>query len=154
MPAFAPDSGSASRCSPTLPRAGAKLRPGSGISDQGIEQARVCLEATGRYSLGLALALHDVGHCVSLVNPAQIRDFARTKLGRNKTDGVDAGLIREYAEIVTPPSWRPGFLPRRRYAGWASCRPCGPASPPGSGNGSTAGTAVSPNQPRAPWPMP
>jgi transposase len=48
----------------------------------GSKQAHVCMEATGRHSLGVALALHDAGQ-VSIVNPAQIRDFARTKLGRN-----------------------------------------------------------------------
>ena len=29
-----------------------------------------CLEATGRYSMPAALALHDAGHAVSLINPA------------------------------------------------------------------------------------
>ena len=57
------------------------------------KQAHICMEATGRHSLGVALALHDAGHVVSVVNPAQIRDFARTKLGRNKTDKVDAALV-------------------------------------------------------------
>jgi transposase len=38
-----------------------------------------CLEATGRY--GVALHLHDAGHRVSVVNPAQIKHCA--KLGRN-----------------------------------------------------------------------
>jgi len=48
----------------------------------GTKQAHACMEATGRHNLGLALALHDAGHVVSVVNPAQIRDFGRTKLGR------------------------------------------------------------------------
>jgi transposase len=65
------------------------------------------MEATGRHSLGPALALHDAGHVVSVVNPAQIRDFGRTKLGRNKTDKVDAALIREYAELFKPGPWTP-----------------------------------------------
>jgi hypothetical protein len=56
--------------------------------------APACLETTGRYSLGSAGALNEAGHVVSIVNPAQIRDFARTKLGRNKTDGVDASHLR------------------------------------------------------------
>src|SRR3954454_12076005 len=53
------------------------------LTEHKIGQVHACLEATGRYSLGIALALHEAGHIVSLVNPAQIRDFARTKLGRN-----------------------------------------------------------------------
>lgn len=40
-----------------------------------------------------------------MVNPAQIRDFARTKLGRNKTGKVDAALIRAYAALFNPAPW-------------------------------------------------
>ena len=72
------------------------------------------MEATGRHSLGVALALHDAGHIVSIVNPAQIRDFARTKLGRNKTDKIDAALIREYAELFKPGPWAPPSPAMRR----------------------------------------
>ncbi len=77
------------------------------LKAMGSKQTHVCMEATGRHSLGLALALHDAGHIVSIVNPAQIRDFGRTKLGRNKTDKVDATLIREYAELLKPGPWTP-----------------------------------------------
>ena len=77
------------------------------LAKEKVRQVHACLEATGRYSLGIALALHEAGHVVSLVNPAQIRDFARTKLGRNKTDQVDAAHIREYAELFKPRPWTP-----------------------------------------------
>jgi transposase len=77
------------------------------LKAMGIKQVHACLEATGRYSLGVALALQEAGHVVSIVNPAQIRDFARTKLGRNKTDAVDAARIREYAELFKPAPWAP-----------------------------------------------
>jgi transposase len=80
----------------------------------GGKPAHVCMEATGRYSLGVALALHDAGHVVSVVNPARIRDFARTKLGRNKTDKIDAVLIREYAELFKPGPWAPPSPAMRR----------------------------------------
>lgn len=80
----------------------------------GGERAHVCMEATGRYSFGAALALHDAGHVVSVVNPAQIHSFARTKLGRNKTDKVDAALIREYAELFKPRPWTPPSPSMRR----------------------------------------
>jgi transposase len=72
-----------------------------------IQRVHACLESTGRFSLGIACALHEAGHVVSIVNPAQIRDFARTKLGRNKTDGVDASHIREYCELFKPQPWAP-----------------------------------------------
>jgi transposase len=80
----------------------------------GLRQVHACLEATGRYSLGVALALHEAGHIVSIVNPAQIRDFARTKLGRNTTDTVDAALIREYTELFKPGPWAPPSPALRR----------------------------------------
>jgi transposase len=74
------------------------------------------MESTGRYSLGIACALYEAGHIVSIVNPAQIRDFARTKLGRNKTDGVDAAHIREYCELFKPQPWAPPSEAHRRLA--------------------------------------
>jgi transposase len=66
---------------------------------QKIRRVHACLESTGRYSLGIACALYEAGHIVSIINPAQVRDFVRTKLGRNKTDGIDASRIREYCEL-------------------------------------------------------
>jgi transposase len=81
---------------------------------QKIRRAHACLESTGRYSLGVACALYEAGHVVSIVNPAQIRDFARTKLGRNKTDEVDALYIREYCELFKPKPWAPPSDAHRR----------------------------------------
>jgi transposase len=72
------------------------------------------MEATGRHSLGVALALHDAGHVISVVNPARIRDFARTKLGRNETDKVDAVLIRDDAALFNPAPWTPPSPAMRR----------------------------------------
>src|SRR3984885_14808462 len=86
----------------------------SWLKAMGSKQAHVCMEATGRHSLGVALALYDAGHVVSVVNPAQIRDFARTKLGRNKTDKVDAAIIRDYAALFNPTSWAPPSPAMRR----------------------------------------
>ena len=66
-----------------------------------------CLEATGRYGDGLAIALHEAGHRVSVVNPAQIKHFGRVKLGRNKTDRADAALICDYCRLFEPVAWTP-----------------------------------------------
>jgi len=82
------------------------------VTAQKIRRVHACLESTGRYSLGIACRLHEAGHVVSIVNPAQIRDFSRTKLGRNKTDWVDASHIREYCELFKPQPWTP---PSRAY---------------------------------------
>jgi len=84
------------------------------LISQKIQRVHACLESTGRYSIGIASALYEAGHVVSIVNPAQIRDFARTKLGRNKTDGVDASHIREYCELFKPQPWAPPSEAHRR----------------------------------------
>jgi transposase len=66
-----------------------------------------CLEATGPYSEALALFLHEQGHTVSVVNPAQIKAFGQSELLRNKDDRPDAGLIRRFCEKQQPAAWTP-----------------------------------------------
>ncbi len=66
-----------------------------------------CLEATGTWAQDAAIALHQAGHIVSLVNPAQIHAFARTGLKRTKTDKADALLIARFCEMHQPPAWTP-----------------------------------------------
>ena len=60
-------------------------------------RVRVCLEATGLYSLDLALALHAAsGIEVAVLNPKAVSRFAAT-LCRSKTDPADAQVLAEYA---------------------------------------------------------
>jgi transposase len=66
-----------------------------------------CLEATGPYSEALAQYLHQQGHTVSVVNPAQIKAFGKSELLRNKDDRPDAGLIRRFCEKQQPAPWTP-----------------------------------------------
>ena len=66
-----------------------------------------CLEATGPYSEAVALYLHEQGHTVSIVNPAQIKAFGQSELLRNKDDRPDAGLIRRFCEKQQPAAWAP-----------------------------------------------
>jgi transposase len=68
------------------------------------------LEATGTYGEALATALFDVGHQVSLLNPAIIHHYAKSHLARAKTDRIDADLIADYTAKEHPLAWRP--LPR------------------------------------------
>ena len=75
---------------------------------QGTEDVRVCLEASGNYSLDLALALHAHRHVeVSLVNPRRARRFAESLGERSKTDPVDARVLCEYAARMPWVLWRP-----------------------------------------------
>jgi transposase len=66
-----------------------------------------CLEATGTYGEALATMLYDAGHCVSVLNPAVIHNYAKSQLSRAKTDRVDADLIAEYTATQHPPAWTP-----------------------------------------------
>ena len=70
-------------------------------------QVHACLEATGPYSEDLALHLHQQGHTVSVINPAQIKAFGQSELLRNKDDRPDAGLIRRFCEKQRPAAWTP-----------------------------------------------
>jgi transposase len=49
-----------------------------------------CLEATGTWGEAIALALHQAGHQVSVVNPLLIRGFSQSQLSRTKTDKADS----------------------------------------------------------------
>lgn len=66
-----------------------------------------CMEATGRYGENLAFFLHDSGFSISVVNPSCVKNYARSKLRRTKTDKVDAALIAEYCSKESPMLWKP-----------------------------------------------
>jgi transposase len=66
-----------------------------------------CMEATGRYGEDLAYFLHDAGYVVSVVNPSCVKNYARSKLRRTKTDKVDSALIAEYCLKESPAPWTP-----------------------------------------------
>ena len=75
---------------------------------KGGRSARVCLEATGIYSLEFALALHHAQRVeVMVVNPRAIKDFARACMQRAKTDAVDAGGILDYLQRMPFVAWQP-----------------------------------------------
>jgi transposase len=62
----------------------------------------VVLEATGGFEIAVAAALAGAGVPLAVVNPRQIRAFARA-LGRlAKTDALDAEVIALFAERVRP----------------------------------------------------
>jgi transposase len=74
---------------------------------QGGEQVHVCLEATGEYGAALALFLYDAGQQVSIVNPARIAAYAKSRLARTKTDQADAALIAHFCHTQQPLLWTP-----------------------------------------------
>ncbi|CAA9587322.1 MAG: Mobile element protein [uncultured Thermomicrobiales bacterium] len=62
----------------------------------------VVLEATGGLEVPLAAALAVAGLPVAVVNPRQVRDFAKAVGQLAKTDALDAHLLARFAEVVRP----------------------------------------------------
>ena len=67
-----------------------------------LEPALVCLEATGGLELPLVAALAAAALPVVVVNPRQVRDFARATGTLAKTDALDAGVLAHFADAVRP----------------------------------------------------
>lgn len=62
----------------------------------------VAIEATGGYETVVAAALGAAGLPVLVVNPAQVRAFARALGQRAKTDPIDAAVIARFVEATRP----------------------------------------------------
>ena len=70
-------------------------------------EVHAILEGTGVYHEQAALALCDAGATVSIVNPAQTRDFAKGLAIRSKTDGIDSLVLARYGALLKPVAWVP-----------------------------------------------
>ena len=68
-----------------------------------LEPVMVLLEASGGLELPLVAALAAEAVPVVVVNPRQVRDFARATGKLAKTDSLDAAAIAHFAEAVRPP---------------------------------------------------
>jgi transposase len=64
--------------------------------------ALIVLEATGGYEAPVAAALATAGLPVAVVNPRQVRDFARALGRRAKTDRIDAQVLALFGARVQP----------------------------------------------------
>jgi len=62
----------------------------------------VVLEATGGYESVVAGAIVGRGVAVAVVNPRQVRDFAKATGVLAKTDRIDARVLARFAEAVRP----------------------------------------------------
>jgi transposase len=62
----------------------------------------IVLEATGGLELPLAAALAAVGLPLAVVNPRQVRDFAKAVGQLAKTDALDAQLLARFADVIRP----------------------------------------------------
>jgi transposase len=76
----------------------------------------IVLEATGGFETIVAAGLAAAALPVAVVNPRQIRDFARATARLAKTDTLDAAVIAHFAEAVKPVA-RPLADPQTRMLG-------------------------------------
>jgi transposase len=78
---------------------------------------RVVLEASGGYEIAASAELAAAGFPVAVVNPRQVRDFARAGGRLAKTDAIDARVLAHFAELMQPP-----YLTRKAAHSWLSSR--------------------------------
>ena len=74
---------------------------------EALESVHFIMEATGIYHEGLAYALHQAGARVSVVNPAQMREYAKSLGTRTKTDKKDSWVIAHFGATQTCRPWQP-----------------------------------------------
>ena len=79
----------------------------------------VVLEATGGLETALVGELAEAGVPVAVVNPRQVRDFARALGQLAKTDTLDARVLAHFAEATRPePRPWPEAQTRELTKGW------------------------------------
>ena len=81
---------------------------GSGVDDlvgqlKDLKPAGVITESTGGLELPLVAALAAESLPIAVVNPRQVRDFAKSTGQLAKTDRLDAQVLAHFGEAVRPP---------------------------------------------------
>lgn len=69
---------------------------------KGVAPTLVVMEATGGFEMPLAAALAASGIPVAVVNPRQVRDYAKSMGKLAKTDTIDAQVMADFAAAVHP----------------------------------------------------
>ena len=67
-----------------------------------VNVALIVMEASGGYEKQLAAQLNAAGLLVAIVNPRQVRDFAKSTGRLAKSDPIDASVNAEFAEKIRP----------------------------------------------------
>lgn len=67
-----------------------------------VKPAIIVMEATGGLEVSLYVALQEANLPVAVINPRQIRDFAKSMGILAKTDKVDAKVLARYAATIQP----------------------------------------------------
>jgi transposase len=113
------------------------------------------IEATAAYHEPAAYSLAAAGVNVSIVNPAQVRSFARGVAVLGKTDRLDAVVLARFGRLTQPKGGGPA---RRLYAIYRPCSPAWTRSRPTYGARPTGSSkpvcAAAPRRCCAPSPTP
>ncbi len=77
------------------------------LSKEGLspEDVHVVMEGTGVYHQLAAETLHDAHVNVSIVNPAQVKDFGRGLAVRTKNDTKDSYVLARFGALLQPSLW-------------------------------------------------
>jgi len=76
-------------------------------TQQSLEKVHFIMEATSIYHELLAYTLHETGAKISVVNPAHVRDYAKSLGTRIKTDKKDSVILARYGATQSPNAWQP-----------------------------------------------
>ena len=67
-----------------------------------LSPALVVMESTGGYEISLALALSKAGIPCAVVNPREVRNFAKATKKLAKTDAIDSQVLAHFAAVIKP----------------------------------------------------
>lgn len=76
-------------------------------TNEELEAIHFIMEATGIYHEALAYQLYQAGAKLSVVNPAQVRNYAKSFGRRTKTDKKDSLVLARYGATQAPRLWQP-----------------------------------------------
>jgi len=68
-------------------------------------QINIAMESSSTYWELLAFTFDEIGFKVYILNPSQVKNFARAKLKKAKTDKIDSNLIAEFLVKMKPKPW-------------------------------------------------
>lgn len=74
---------------------------------QPLNHCHCSLEATGIYHEPLSHWLFEKGLAVSVCNPAQVKNFAKSLGAQHKTDKIDSIILARYGALMKPQLWQP-----------------------------------------------
>jgi len=84
------------------------------------DDVHVVMEGTGVYHQLAAETLYDAGVRVSIVNPAQVKDFARGLAVRTKNDSKDSFVLARYGALLNPAPWTAPSAAARKLQAYIS----------------------------------